>query len=277
MDPERLFLDHLHVIDQVVRFVARRHLLTPDEAEELASSVKLKIIENDYDVLRKFQGRSSLRTFLTAVVQRHFLDDRIARWGKWRPCVKARQLGPLGLLLDRYISRDGLTPAEAVERVQVHPEVTVTRSALLQMAEMLPVRRPRRFVSERELEELPSAESASDYDDMDRGRAALVDRALNDAMNMLQPEDRLLLRLRFQQELQVSQIARITGLEQKPLYRRLDSLLKGLRRELESKGLAAGEISRMIGHPAAAFSAFGVEHKENSGTGPSAQGGAPCE
>ena len=69
---ERQFLEHLAVIDQVVQFIGRRHRLPADAIEELQSAVHLKMIDNDYEVLRKFEGRSSIRTYLTAVVQRTF-------------------------------------------------------------------------------------------------------------------------------------------------------------------------------------------------------------
>jgi len=47
-----------------------------------------------YDaLLAKFEGRSSLRTFLTVVIQRLFLDHRISAWGKWRPSAEARRGG----------------------------------------------------------------------------------------------------------------------------------------------------------------------------------------
>ena len=38
MTPERLFLDQLGVIDQVVQFIARRHHLHADEADDLAGA-----------------------------------------------------------------------------------------------------------------------------------------------------------------------------------------------------------------------------------------------
>jgi len=54
-------------VDGVVRTIARRHRLPADEADELGSSVRLKLVENDYEVLRKFEGRSQLRTYLITV------------------------------------------------------------------------------------------------------------------------------------------------------------------------------------------------------------------
>ena len=100
MDYERFLLENLGTVERVVAYVARRHRLSRDEANELSSAVKLKLVDHDYEVLRRYEGRSSLRTYLTAVVIRLFLDDRVARWGKWRPSAQAKRLGAVAVLLD---------------------------------------------------------------------------------------------------------------------------------------------------------------------------------
>jgi RNA polymerase sigma factor (sigma-70 family) len=269
---EQLFLDNLGVIEQVVRFVARRHGLTPDEAEELASSVKLKIIENDYEVLRKFQQRSSLRTFLTAVVQRHFLDQRIAKWGRWRPSVLARRLGPPIVLLDQLITRDGLSVSEAAERVQAQCADSPSAAELTQIASQLPQRSRRQFVGEEALENVPGVEAADRglLESEARDDAERADRALAVTLAGLQNEDRLILRLRFQQGLQIAQIARITGLEQKPLYRRLEQLMQRLRRELEALGISREQVATVVGQPDGSIhSSFMAEPRENPQPRPS--------
>ena len=53
----------------------------------------LKLIEDDYRRLRRFEGRSSFATYLATVVQRLFLDFVIGKTGRWRPSVQARRLG----------------------------------------------------------------------------------------------------------------------------------------------------------------------------------------
>jgi RNA polymerase sigma factor for flagellar operon FliA len=263
---EQLFLDNLGVIDQVVRFVARRNGLMPDEAEELSSSIKLKIIEDDYEVLRKFQQRSSLRTFLTAVVQRHFLDQRIAKWGRWRPSVLARRLGPAIVLLDQLITRDGLPVDEAVERVQAQCDDSPSLEELTAIASQLPARSRRQFVGEEALQNLPGGESADRgvVESEARDDAERADRALAATLAGLENEDRLILRLRFQQGLQIAQIARVTGLEQKPLYRRLELLMQRLRRELEARGISREHVAAVVGHEGGSFaSSFTAEPREN--------------
>lgn len=97
MDLEAFFLAHLDLIEGVIRWVSRRHRLSPGDADEFGAHARLRLIDRDYEILRRFEGRSSLRTYLTTVIQRTFLDWRIAQWGKWRPsAIAERLLGRVG-------------------------------------------------------------------------------------------------------------------------------------------------------------------------------------
>ena len=248
MTLERLFLDHLPVIDQVVQFIGRRHHLDPDAVEELHSALRLKILDNDYEVLRKFEGRSSLRTYLTAVAQRHFLDTRTAAWGRWRPCAMARRAGPGGILLDRLITREGMGEDEAVAKV--HVRFGGAEADLRRLAAQLPTRTSRRFVGEEHLEGVPAGVAPHGLEEaLQREEAGRTEEALEAALQALEEADRLILKYKFVHGLQVSQIARLTGLDQKPLYRRLESTMKVLRRELEARGVSRERIAAVVGHP----------------------------
>jgi DNA-directed RNA polymerase specialized sigma24 family protein len=100
-DYERLLVENLPVLEQIVQAIARRHNLPRHETEDLAGAVRVKLVEDNYATLRRFEHRSSLRIYLTVVVQREFLDRRNSQWGKWRPCQRARRAGPIGFLLDQ--------------------------------------------------------------------------------------------------------------------------------------------------------------------------------
>jgi len=245
---ERQFLDHLPVIDQVVQFIGRRHRLPADAIEELQSAVHLKIIDNDYEVLRKFEGRSSIRTYLTSVVQRHFLDSRTAVWGRWRPCACARRAGPAGVLLDQLLTRDAVSLDEAVARVRERYDVS--ELALRSLAAQIPVRTPRRFVGEESLNEVAAdAGPATPATTVGRDEGDRAESALHAALNALGNEDQIILKYRFVYALQVSQISRLTGLEQKPLYRRLEGIFKVMRREMEAQGLTREQVLAVVGNP----------------------------
>ena len=77
-----------------------RHRLRGADAEDFASCVKLRLIENDYEILGGSRARSTLKTYLTAVIQRLYLDYQVQRFGKWRPSALARKLGPVCLRLE---------------------------------------------------------------------------------------------------------------------------------------------------------------------------------
>lgn len=248
MSLERQFLDHLPVIDQVVQFIGRRHRLPADAIEELQSAIHLKIIDNDYEVLRKFEGRSNIRTYLTSVVLRHFLDSRTAVWGRWRPCACARRAGPAGVLLDQLLTRDAVSLDEALARVRERYDVSELE--LRSLAVQIPVRMPRRFVGDESLDEVAAdAGLATPETTLGADEGERAESALHAALDALGYEDQVILKYRFVYGLQVSQISRVTGLEQKPLYRRLEGIFKVMRREMEAQGLTREQVLAVVGDP----------------------------
>jgi hypothetical protein len=72
MNPAKLFEANLTLIERVIGVVCRRSRIFGADAEDFASTTRLALIENDYAILRKYEGRSSLATFLGVVVQRLF-------------------------------------------------------------------------------------------------------------------------------------------------------------------------------------------------------------
>jgi len=67
-DLETLYSEHLPRIDRILAVLARRNGLPADAADKFATWAKARIVENDYAVLAKFRGRSSLSTYLAVVL-----------------------------------------------------------------------------------------------------------------------------------------------------------------------------------------------------------------
>lgn len=248
---EQSFLDQLPLIDAVVRQIAHRHRLTAEERDELGSVVRLRLIEDDYAVLRRFEGRSSLRTFLTTVITRLFLDERVRQWGKWRPSAEARRLGPTAVTLERMLVRDGCTLQEAIGQLTGRPPGE-SPAELFALAARLPTRTLRRPVEESVLETVaadgPSPEAVAAQGDTARARAA-ASAALRRALALLEPRERLILRLRFDQGCTVAHIATLLRTEQKPLYRQIDRLLARMRGALCASGVSAALVRELCDLP----------------------------
>ncbi len=253
VDYQKLFLQHLALIDHIVHHISRRQRLPEGAGEEFASVVRLKFIERDFAILRKFQGRSALATYLTTVIERLYLDFCITQWGKWRPSAAARRMGPVATHLEQLVSRDGLTFDEAVGTLQINHGVTETRDELHAMLQQLPVRTTRRSGGEDELAIVASRTGADDpaFDHSDdRDAVERIEAALAGAVAKLPIQDQLILKMRFHDDLAVAQMARLLAMEAKPLYRRLEQIAEVLRKDLHREGIDQTAIDRIVGHPA---------------------------
>lgn len=246
---EEDFLTHLHLIDRLIEYTCRRAHCPAQEAEEFASWAKLRLVSDDYGILRKFEGKSAMSTYLSVVLQRLFLDFRAERWGKWRPSAEAKRMGALAIRVEELVSRDGLGLEEAVRTLTVGRPDAPDRGEIERLAERLPVRAPRRFESDAVLEEHPSGELLPDERLAAQERGRLFRSAaetLETVAAELVPEDRLLLKLRFWKGMSVADIATLLKLEAKPLYRRYERLLKDLRQRLEERGIGAEQAAELF-------------------------------
>ena len=247
---ERLFAENLRLIDDTIRLVCRRLHCSPEEREDFSSESRLKFIEDDYAVLRKYGGRCSLRTYLVTVIRHQLYDYRRQRWGTWRPSAEARRLGAAAAELDTLLHRDRVAREEAIERLHTSGRFAETRDELRRLAGLLPPHYPRIVEGETALEDLAEPRGGADRHLLAGERAATVRSvrgALAASMGELGDEDRVVLRLRFQDGLTVPRIAQVLGLDAKALYRRCDRLLERLRGILERRGIAGAAVLESLG------------------------------
>ena len=249
LSAEQLFLRYLDQIESLLMIVARRYALHGDEPEEFGAWVKLKIVEDDYAVLRKFRGEAKLRTYLTTVFVRLAKDWLIARRGKWRPSAHALRAGVSAVQLETLISYEGRTIDEAVEMVKRNFAARESREELRRVAEELPRHPPRSHVSLEAMQE-PSSDMAADRGVVETEREARADEvsnALSEVLAELDHEDRTLLEMHYGRGMTVAAIARLLDVLQRPLYSRLARLHRTLRADLESRGVDLDMVRQLFG------------------------------
>ena len=240
MDAEELFRQHLPVIDQIAQSICRRNGVHEHEAEDFASDVRLKLCENDFAVIRKFQGKSSFTTYLTVVITKAFLDHRRRIWGKWSPSSRARRLGAVAMLLEQLVYRDGCTFDAACQILEQKHAIAVARRELQSILAQLPRRAQRRFEGDDGLDALAAVNQAdgpvlaSERDD----RLAAAEQALRRALDQLSDEDRAIVRMLYFEGMSVADIARGLRVEQMRLYPRIRQLLASLRKTLTNQGIS---------------------------------------
>jgi RNA polymerase sigma factor for flagellar operon FliA len=249
-DLEAAVAEHAAWIGQCAAHVARRHGLRPDDAEEFGSWVRARIVARDYEVLRKFRGDSSLRTYLAVVVSTFFRDFRAERWGRWRPSAAAQRIGPPAPSLESLVCRYGYSLSAAGELLRTRGETAMSDAELARLLARLPNRPPLRPVQVGSaVLETTSASHQADAEvkaaesERERGRVyALLARSLEG----LSAEDRAMVRMYFWEGMTIAAIAVSMGCDAKPLYRRMDRVKARLRGELETAGLRGAEVRGML-------------------------------
>jgi RNA polymerase sigma factor for flagellar operon FliA len=247
---EARFLEELNTIERAIRFACRRASLFDADAEDFESYVKLKLIENDYDVIRRFEGRSSFWAFIAVVVQRLVLDYRIHLWGRWHASAEAKRIGETAIAVESMILRDGRSLDEALPPLQRRwPQLS--RADVERILDRLPRRNPRPFMAA--LDEIGSSvhtdpstvEEAAFLSDH-----LLLSRRMSDAIrNSLREvpiDERSLLRMRFEGGMTIAEISRALGVDQKPLYRRMKRGLFRLRAHLEQCGFGDADAETLL-------------------------------
>jgi len=247
MDAEEIFRQHLTIIGQIAQAVCRRNGVNDHDAEDFASDVQLKLCDDDFAVIRKFQGKSSFTTYLTVVINKSFLDNRRRLWGKWTPSSQAKRLGPVGILLETLVYRDGRSFDAACEILEQKHGMAVDRRQLRTMLAQLPRRSPRRFEGDDGLESVPSGDGAdahvlaSERDD----QLAAAEEALGRALHELPDEDRAIIRMLYNEGLSVANVARGLHIEQKRLYPHVKQVLASLRKTLSSQRISADFLENL--------------------------------
>jgi RNA polymerase sigma factor for flagellar operon FliA len=247
MDPQELFLSNLDAIDRAIAYVCHRNHLSPQDGEEFNSEVKTKLIEGNYGVIRKFEGRSSFSTYMTTVIQRLYFQWRVQMWGKWRPSAEAKRLGEKAITLERLLTRDGFTYGEALETLTTGTSA-YTREELEALYLRLPARQPRPvLVASVAPDAAPTVDAdAALFTAERRQTARAAAAAVDEAMAGMDAESQLILRMRFWNNRKVPDIAAALRMDAKRLYKKIDRLLLTLRGALEKAGVDRDAISDLL-------------------------------
>jgi RNA polymerase sigma factor for flagellar operon FliA len=248
-DGEQLFLAELPYIDSVICHACRKSRLSPEDADDFASEVKAKLIDRNYEVFRKFEERSSLRTYLLVVIRNALLDWLDKRLGKWRHSAAALRLGEVAKRIEE-LHRDGFTFDETCAILRSRYKVTLSEAELTEIRAQLPFRTRRRWTGEQDLENAEATEPRPDerllrHEAIEARRRLIV--AAETALRNLPAEDRILFWVtKVEGSLTVAQFARARGLDAKELYRRIEKVRATLRGLLENQGFRKEDLDDLF-------------------------------
>jgi len=243
-EPSEFLLKNLALVRQITASICGRRGMGPDEIEDFISEVQLRLVSDDYAIIRAFRGRSSFPTYLAAVVTRQLLDYRNHKWGKWHASAEAERLGDVAIAVERALYRDHQTIDETLAALSTdHPQLT--REEVKRLQARLPRRIRRTMVDLDAATTVASTNAAIDPSQSET--AARISNVVATYIRQLPKEDQLVLKLRFDAEMSVAEISRALKMDQQTLYRRYYKHFHLLRNELERAGVTADEVAGLIG------------------------------
>ena len=250
MHPEELLRQNLPLVERIVERVCRRANVVGADVEDFASVVKIALIENDYAILRGYEGRAPLAAFLAVIIQRLLADEWIRTLGRWRPSAQARRLGDAAVMIEKLVRREQ-RPVDAVLPIVRAVDPSMTRARIEEIAAQLPeqVRRPRAVELDDDVADVAVAHDTADAGVLEgdaRRMAARAATVVRSTMQSLDAEDRLILRFRFVDNLGIADIARMLQLPQRPLYRRIEALLTRLRGALTNADIKGEDLPELL-------------------------------
>ena len=252
MDPRQLFDENLALIDRIAGRVCAKAGLKGADAEDFASDVRVALLDDDCAILREWEQRASLATYLIVIVQRLYADARRQLVGKWRPSAEARRSGEAAVTLERLVHRNGRTLDEALPTARAI-DPSLTRDEARALMERLPERVPRPRLVELDPElDVASHIGLADARATESESRRLSERTaavIRETLRAMPLEDRMIVRFRFGSGMTIADVARMLGAPQRPLYRRIESILEKLRRALRAAAIDPRAIEELIGSP----------------------------
>jgi len=276
-DLEALLLENLPLLERLVRAACRSWRMSEADVEDFLSDVKLRLIEHDYGVLRNFQGRCSMATWLALIVQRQLLDYRARVAGRFRPSAEAQRLGEEAMRLEALLVRDRKPLPEAVELLR-RGGSAMTLADAERIAAKLPRRQTRVTTVALDDVDLDPAAPPERFDTSREREVAsqTISATLRQAIAGQTVEEQTILRMLFVAGMSVADIARALGQEQQPLYRRVRRLYAQLRGRLLDAGIDAERVRDLLETPDVDLD-LGLDSASETAAGPSTRTGMPHE
>ncbi len=250
--PSEIFIENVEQINNAIRSLCRRHGIFGSDQDDLVSVIRLRLVEDDYHVIRQFRQQSKLSTYLHTVISRLFIDCQRRSAGRWRPSVTAQSMGETATKLEELLHREHYTIDEAFSIMTTNYHSSVTMEELCEIAAKLPIKTARLTVDTGD--DLLDTVSSSDLSpenillnsQTERVRQTL-DGVIEEVRASLSSEERLILALRYEDDRSVSEIASILGENRTAITRRLDTILCRVREAVKARGIMADDLQEILG------------------------------
>ncbi|PLY01867.1 MAG: hypothetical protein C0622_06560 [Desulfuromonas sp.] len=246
---EEVLMKLLPTVKSVVQSYGLRKTMAPQDVEDLEGDVYEKLISDDYRILRLFDGRSSIKTYLTTVVTRLAIDSYRKQQGRWRPSAKALKLGADAVAIEELQTLRKVSGHEIWQIMSNRPDFTLTEQETAALCQQLPIREvvPRRvpnrtdddhagFDLKEVADERTDPENLLTKQEVSEA-CTRAQKILTEFYKTLSRRERLLLRMSYEDDLRLSEMVRQLGMTRYKIEKLLEDIHVRLQRLLLQNGL----------------------------------------
>ena len=248
-DPEGAYDELLRRFTQVMLHMIGRFMRDPDETMEVYTNICERLRSDDFRALRRFNPHSELRPWLSVVVANACRDRFRKQRTTSMPRTVLKKLDERERLVFRYYYQDRLPHEDISEIVTYHHDIPCTPIEVLRAIEKIDellstkkrwllltaLNANRAHLSIEELREAgiqPATTRPAELDEELRHEESI--KRLNEALDQIPDEDRLMVLLRFEHGMSAPEIAKVMGYENhRYIYTHLRTIMGHLRRLLD--------------------------------------------
>lgn len=255
-----LLESNLGITNDVVGEFCYRHGIKGDDAEECNSHVYEKLLEDDCRKIRQFKGDSSYKTYITVVAAR-ILIDRLRSGRRWNPSQKALNMGNDAVILEELVYRKNYSFEQAYSTLTTNHGSSISRDKAYEMVTLL----QKRHVRSKKPRVVELVDNVSDERDtapdstvvmkeISRKKGQLGN-VIKDIRESLSDEERLLLKMRFEGNVKISEIARTLNRERNYVDKKLKRIFVVFREHIQISDISIADVNGII--------ASGMSDREN--------------
>ena len=249
VEAKSFFESNLSITDRIIKNYCSKHNIVRVEADECKSHVYEKIItDTDYQKIRKFKGESSYETYMNTVISR-ILIDRMRSGGRWKPSQKALKIGKEAVILEELVFKKKYSFEQAYNTLTTNHNISIERERAYEIITLLQ-RKHHKSASPRELEltdDVPDTKvTLPDEAAINKETSKMKDQLdyiVTDLRNLLSNEERLLLRMRFEDNIKISEIARVLKKDRGYIDKKLKAILTKFKDDILSRNISIDDIN----------------------------------
>ncbi len=234
---------HLDAIQNVVRLLCRRKSLSPEDCEDFESDLLLRLAEDETALSETI--RNAPAAFFHTLAANLFVDRQREQSGRWQPSTSAQKHGPSAVLLERLLHLERLTVSEAFHVLTINHRLNLSLPEYRSLLAVVQLPKTRESIVEFQ-EERFSNESNSIEEARKLALRRLILAGVGELAEQFAPEATLVIKLRYLEDVSISEIARVLRKERHQIRYLHDQTLLELKNRLLERGFTEVELLEVI-------------------------------